>query len=90
MYYLRVRHGNKFIAAGNMSKSVETFKDTRYLLGLVADQSPAASGSPYWMNFFGRRPLGFVSGPEKGARAGNVRVVYIYSKTQAWLLSWCF
>jgi len=40
MYRLRVRHGNKFIAPRDMSQSMETFKDTQYLLGLVADQSP--------------------------------------------------
>jgi Kdo2-lipid IVA lauroyltransferase/acyltransferase len=75
MYHLRVRHGNKFIAAGNMSKSMETFKDTQYLLGLVADQSPGNLNNAYWMNFFGR-PTGFVSGPEKGARKGNLPVLF--------------
>jgi len=29
------------------------------------------------MNFFGR-PTGFVSGPEKGARAGNLPVLFTY------------
>ena len=75
MYHLRVRHGNKFIAASNMSKSMETFKDSQYLLGLVADQSPGNLHNAYWMDFFGR-PTGFVSGPEKGARAGNLPVLF--------------
>jgi Kdo2-lipid IVA lauroyltransferase/acyltransferase len=75
MYRLRVRHGNQFIAASNMSKSMETYKDTQYLLGLVADQSPGNLNNAYWMNFFGR-PTGFVSGPEKGARAGNLPVLF--------------
>jgi Kdo2-lipid IVA lauroyltransferase/acyltransferase len=75
MYHLRVRHGNKFIAAGNMSKSMDAFKDTQYLLGLVADQSPGNLNNAYWMNFFGR-PTGFVSGPEKGARKGNLPVLF--------------
>jgi Kdo2-lipid IVA lauroyltransferase/acyltransferase len=77
MYKLRTRHGNKFIAASNMSKSMETFKDTQYLLGLVADQSPGRLSNAYWMNFFGR-PTGFVSGPEKGARARNLPVLFTY------------
>src|SRR4030095_24630 len=77
MYNLRVRHGNKFIAARNMGQSMETFKDTQYLLGLVADQSPGNLNNAYWMNFFGR-PTGFVSGPEKGARAGNLPVLFTY------------
>jgi len=75
MYRIRVRYGNKFIAASHMSKSMETFKDTQYLLGLVADQSPGNLPNAYWLNFFGR-PTGFVSGPEKGARAGNLPVLF--------------
>jgi Kdo2-lipid IVA lauroyltransferase/acyltransferase len=77
MYHLRVRHGNKFIAAGNMSREKETLKDSQYLLGLVADQSPGNLTNAYWMNFFGR-PTGFVSGPEKGARAGNLPVLFTH------------
>ncbi|HTB27147.1 MAG TPA: hypothetical protein VK711_17370 [Puia sp.] len=77
MYNLRVRHGNKFIAAGNMKKSMEAFKDTQYLLGLVADQSPGNLKNAYWMNFFGR-PTAFVAGPEKGARTGKLPVVFTF------------
>ena len=77
MYNLRVRHGNKFIPASNMSKAKETFKDTQYLLGLVADQSPGNLTNAYWLDFFGK-PTGFVSGPEKGARAGNLPVLFTY------------
>jgi KDO2-lipid IV(A) lauroyltransferase len=77
MYKLRVKHGTKFIPASNMSKFMETFKDTQYILGLVADQSPGNPDSAYWMNFFGR-PTAFVPGPEKGARAGNLPVLFAY------------
>ncbi len=77
MYNLRVRHGNKFIAADKMSESKKTLKDSQYLLGLVADQSPGNLNNAYWMNFFGR-PTGFVSGPEKGARAGNLTVLFTH------------
>ena len=77
MYKLRVRHGNKFIAAGEMSKSMDSFSNSQYLLGLVADQSPGNLVKAYWMNFFGR-PTGFVSGPEKGAREGNLPVLFTH------------
>jgi len=77
MYSLRVRNGNKFIAAGRMSQSMENFKGTRYLLGLVADQSPGNLQNACWMNFFGR-PTPFVSGPEKGARADNLPVLFTH------------
>jgi KDO2-lipid IV(A) lauroyltransferase len=75
MYHLRTRHGNIFIAANRMSKSMEALKDSQYLLGLVADQSPGNLPNAYWMNFFGR-PTAFVSGPEKGARAANLPVFF--------------
>jgi KDO2-lipid IV(A) lauroyltransferase len=75
MYNLRVRYGNKFIPAGNMQKSMEAYKDSQYLLGLVADQSPGNLNNAYWMNFFGR-PTGFVGGPERGARAANLPVLF--------------
>ncbi|MEO5907133.1 MAG: lipid A biosynthesis acyltransferase [Saprospiraceae bacterium] len=77
MYNLRVRHGSQFIAANNMSKSKETFKDIQYLLGLVCDQSPGNLQNAYWMDFFGQ-PTAFVSGPERGARAGNLPVLFTY------------
>ena len=77
IYRSRTRHGNKFIAAGDMSKAKETFKNTRYAMGLVADQSPGNLSNAYWLNFFGK-PTGFVSGPEKGALAGNLPVIFCY------------
>jgi KDO2-lipid IV(A) lauroyltransferase len=75
MYKLRTRYGNTFIPAGNMGKTMSDFKGKQYLLGLVADQSPGALNSAYWTNFLGR-PTAFVSGPERGAKAGNIPVVF--------------
>ena len=75
MYKLRTRYGNTFIAAGNMSKAMSDYKGKQYLLGLVADQSPGALHSAYWTNFLGI-PTAFVSGPEKGAKAANIPVVF--------------
>lgn len=75
MYNLRTRHGNTFISAPNMSKSMAEFKDRQYLLGLVADQSPGGLATAYWTDFLGIQTA-FVSGPEKAARAGNIPVVF--------------
>ena len=75
MYKLRTRYGNTFIGAGNMSKAMSDYKGKQYLLGLVADQSPGALHSAYWTNFLGI-PTAFVSGPEKGAKAANIPVVF--------------
>jgi len=77
MYHLRIRYGNKFISARKMSEAKETFKDTQYLLCLVADQSPGKPDNAYWVNFFGR-PTAFVPGPEKGAKAGNLPVLFTH------------
>jgi KDO2-lipid IV(A) lauroyltransferase len=75
MYKLRTRTGSKFIPTSNMAKSIAKFADIQYLLGLVADQSPGRLNNAYWLNFF-NMPTAFVSGPEKGARAGNLPVLF--------------
>ena len=75
MYRLRTRTGNIFISAKNMSESMALYKNSQYLLGLVSDQSPGRLDTAYWANFF-NRPTAFVSGPEKGAKAGNLPVVF--------------
>jgi KDO2-lipid IV(A) lauroyltransferase len=75
MYKLRTRYGNTFIAAGSMSKAMSDYKGKQYLLGLVADQSPGAIHNAYWTIFLGK-PTAFVSGPEKGAKAANIPVVF--------------
>jgi Kdo2-lipid IVA lauroyltransferase/acyltransferase len=75
MYKLRTRNGNIFISASNMRTEMPTFANTQYLLGLVADQSPGSMHNAYWTNFLGR-PTPFVSGPERGARAGGLPVFF--------------
>jgi Kdo2-lipid IVA lauroyltransferase/acyltransferase len=74
-YKLRTRSGNVFLPANKMKDSIAPYLQRQYLLGLVADQNPSSPESSYWLNFFGR-PTPFVSGPEKGARASNLPVVF--------------
>jgi KDO2-lipid IV(A) lauroyltransferase len=77
-YRLRTRNGNIFIPATNIRSAMAPYLKTQYLLGLVADQNPSNpgnAGSSYWLNFFGH-PAPFASGPEKGARAGALPVVF--------------
>lgn len=74
-YKLRTRSGNVFLPANNMKEVIKPYLQSQYLLGLVADQNPSNPQSSYWLNFFGR-PTPFVSGPEKGARASNMPVVF--------------
>jgi KDO2-lipid IV(A) lauroyltransferase len=74
-YKLRTRSGNAFLPATTMREAIGPYLQSQYLLGLVADQNPGNPGTSYWVNFFGR-PTPFVSGPEKGARAAGLPVVF--------------
>ncbi|MBS1596711.1 MAG: lysophospholipid acyltransferase family protein [Bacteroidetes bacterium] len=76
-YKLRTRSGNIFLPANNMREAIFPHLENQYLLGLVADQNPGKTESAYWFNFFDR-PTPFVPGPEKGARANNLPVVFAY------------
>ncbi|HWK02396.1 MAG TPA: hypothetical protein VNS58_02110 [Puia sp.] len=74
-YKLRTRSGNVFLPATNMREAILPYLQTQYALGLVADQNPGNLHTAYWLNFFGK-PTAFVSGPEKGARATGMPVVF--------------
>ncbi|HTR28721.1 MAG TPA: lysophospholipid acyltransferase family protein [Puia sp.] len=74
-YRLRTRNGNAFLPAPKMKEAIVPYLSTQYLLGLVADQSPGSMHNAYWVDFLGR-PTPFASGPEKGARNGQLPVVF--------------
>lgn len=74
-YKLRTRSGNVFLPATNMREAIGPYLQTQYALGLVADQNPGNLQAAYWLNFFGK-PTAFVGGPEKGARATGMPVVF--------------
>lgn len=74
-YKLRTRSGNVFLPATDMRNAMEPYLQTQYLLGLVADQNPSNASTSWWVRFFDR-PTPFVSGPEKGARASGLPVVF--------------
>ena len=74
-YKLRIRSGNVFLPAPKMREAMEPYLPTQYLLGLVADQCPGNMQTSYWIDFMGR-PAPFASGPEKGARAGQLPVAF--------------
>ena len=73
--HLRTRTGSIMLPATNMRDAIRPYHETRYLLALVADQAPGSVSNAYWLNFF-NRPTPFVRGPERGARAGNIPVVF--------------
>lgn len=77
---IRSRGGTVLIPATPTRKFVSSFhpyKDTQYLIGLAADQSPGDPSKSYWLNFFGK-PTAFVTGPEKAARLRDLPVFFCY------------
>ncbi|WP_127128273.1 lysophospholipid acyltransferase family protein [Pseudoflavitalea rhizosphaerae] len=72
---LRTRTGSVMLPATNMRNSIVQYRHSQYMLALVADQAPGSPERAFWLNFFGR-PTPFVKGPESGARAGNIPVVF--------------
>jgi KDO2-lipid IV(A) lauroyltransferase len=74
-YKIRTRSGNVFLPATNMREAILPYLQTQYALGLVADQNPGNLQAAYWLNFLDK-PTPFVSGPEKGARATGMPVVF--------------
>jgi Kdo2-lipid IVA lauroyltransferase/acyltransferase len=74
---LRSRSGTVLLPANDMRKSLFPYRNTQYLLGLAADQVPGNVHKAMWLNFFGM-PSAFASGPEKGARVGDIPVVFVH------------
>lgn len=75
--FLRLRGttGTILLPATRMSRSILPYRNTQYMLALVADQSPSAPENCYWMNFFGR-PTGFIGGVERGARIADIPAIF--------------
>jgi KDO2-lipid IV(A) lauroyltransferase len=74
---LRSKRGGHLVPATGMREGLFPFRNTPYVLLLVADQSPPSPQRSLWVHFFGR-PTPFVAGPENGARAGNLPVIFSY------------
>lgn len=76
-YKLRTRNGAIFLRATAMKDEFLPYRNTRYLLGLIADQNPGHPGNAWWLNFFGR-PTPFLKGPAKGANVNDTIVVFAF------------
>lgn len=72
---IRAKSGSVLIPATDMRNAMLPWRNRQYCIGLVADQAPANPEKCFWLNFFGK-PTAFVTGPETGARAGNIPVVF--------------
>lgn len=76
-YKLRTRNGAIFLRATHMKEDFLEYRNTQYLLGLVADQNPGHPGNAWWFNFFGR-PTPFLKGPAKAAIMNDAAVVFAF------------
>lgn len=74
--HLRGRTGSILLPSNRMQRAIIPYRNTQYLLTLVADQAPANSEQSYWLNFFGR-PTSFLRGPERGARIADIPAVFV-------------
>jgi KDO2-lipid IV(A) lauroyltransferase len=75
MLKIRTISGNPLMAATNMKNAMLPYRNSLYVLGLIADQVPGDVSKAYWLNFFGK-PTPFLRGPERGAVAGNLSVLF--------------
>ncbi len=74
---LRSRNGTVMLPANDMKNAILPWRNERYALGLVADQNPRNPNKAYWISFFGK-PAPFTTGPENGARFGDIPVVFCH------------
>ena len=74
--HLRSRTGSVPLPATRMQRAILPYRNTLYMLALVADQSPGGPENSYWLNFFGR-PTPFIRGAERGARIGDIPAVFV-------------
>jgi len=74
--FVRQRFGSVLLPHHDMRHGMMPYRHSHYLLALVADQNPPDPSKSYWLNFMGV-PTGFLKGPEKGARVGNLPVVFL-------------
>ena len=74
---LRSRFGTIMLRATHMREDFLPYRNTQYLLGLAADQSPGDPKKAWWFNFFGR-PTPFVKGPGKNAIIGNTVIIFCF------------
>lgn len=76
-YKIRTRNGAIFLRATHMKEDFIPYRNTQYLLGLVADQNPGHPANGWWFNFF-NRPTPFLKGPARAAFLNDTAVVFAF------------
>jgi Kdo2-lipid IVA lauroyltransferase/acyltransferase len=72
---LRQRSGVTMLPSDKMRERFLPYRNTQYLLGLVADQNPSDPSRAWWFNFFGK-PAPFVKGPAKNAITSDAVIIF--------------
>lgn len=72
---VRSKTGGVMLPATNMRNAIIPYRNSIYMLALVADQNPGDPANAFWVDFLGK-PAPFVKGPESGARRGNTPVIF--------------
>ncbi len=76
---IRSRFGARPVQAGEMAKQLLPYRNSQYMLALLADQRPPNPQQAYWVQFM-NQPTPFIKGPERNARLGGTPVVYFSIK----------
>ena len=72
---VRSKTGGVMLSATDMRNAIIPYRNSTYMLALVADQNPGNPANAFWFNFFGKATP-FVRAPESGARRGNIPVLF--------------
>jgi KDO2-lipid IV(A) lauroyltransferase len=72
---LRQRSGVTMLPSNKMRERFLPYRNTQYLLGLVADQNPSDPARAWWFNFFDK-PAPFVKGPAKNAITSEAVIIF--------------
>jgi Kdo2-lipid IVA lauroyltransferase/acyltransferase len=76
-YKLRSANGTRLVRATHMQRDFLPYRNTQYILGLAADQTPGHPGAGWWFQFLGT-PAPFVKGPAKAAINNNTHVIFAF------------
>jgi len=75
----RSRFGGTLVETKNLRKTLATYQknDKKFILGLLADQSPQRHRAKYWRDFFGVTQVPVFTGPEDLAKKYDAALVFM-------------
>ncbi len=75
----RSRFGGRLVETKQLRKTLENYQNSgkKFILGLLADQSPQRHRAKYWRNFLGQAEIPFFTGPEDLAKKYDAAFIYM-------------